>query len=124
MSGAHLPHAGDDDRDAEKQGEEEDDGAFDVSNIKGKLGKRTGAGPKRGGKKGAGEGADKKKADTKKPKQKVRRLPRLLQRFRCSVPEGARAAACMWPEHLCRKRLTLELFRLHKALGIACKGGT
>ena len=63
--------AGDDDRDAEKQGEEED-GAFDVSNIrKGKLGKRAGAGPKRGGKKCASEGADKKKADAKKPKQKV-----------------------------------------------------
>ncbi len=62
--------AGDDDRDAEKQGSEED-GAFDVSNIKGKLGKRAGAGPKRGAKKGAGEGADKKKADSKKPKQKV-----------------------------------------------------
>ena len=64
-------HAGDDDRDAEKPGDEAD-GAFDVSNMKkGKLGKRTGAGPKRGGKKGASEGADKKKADAKKPKQKV-----------------------------------------------------
>ena len=70
MADNHPVHAGDDDRDAEKRGSEED-GAFDVSNIKGRLGKRTGAGPKRGGKKGAGESADKKKADAKKPKQKV-----------------------------------------------------
>ena len=63
-------HAGDDDRDAEKQ-ESEEDGAFDVSNIKGRLGKRAGAGPKRGAKKGTSEGADIKKGDVKKPKQKV-----------------------------------------------------
>jgi len=61
--------AGEDDIDTEKEGEVEN-GAFDVSTIKGKLGKRTGAGPKRG-KKGASEANDKKKADPKKPKQKV-----------------------------------------------------
>ena len=55
---------------AKKEEEEEEDGAFDVSNIKGRLGKRPAAGGKRG-KKGAGEDNEKKKAEAKKPKQKV-----------------------------------------------------
>ena len=54
----------------EQNGDEEEEGAFDVSNIKGRLGKRPTAGGKRG-KKGAGEDSDKKKAEAKKPKQKV-----------------------------------------------------
>ena len=55
---------------AKEKDEEEEDGAFDVSNIKGRLGKRPTAGSKRG-KKGAGDDSDKKKAEAKKPKQKV-----------------------------------------------------
>ena len=58
---------------AKEKGEEEEDGAFDVSNFKGKLGRRPTAGSKRG-KKGAGEDGDKKKAEAKKPKQKVSRM--------------------------------------------------
>ena len=55
---------------AKEKNAEEEDGAFDVSNIKGRLGKRQTAGGKRG-KKGAGEDPEKKKAEAKKPKQKV-----------------------------------------------------
>ena len=55
---------------AKEKDEEDEDGAFDVSNMKGRLGKRPTAGGKRS-KKGAGEDSDKKKAEAKKPKQKV-----------------------------------------------------
>lgn len=59
-------------RAADEKGEKEsdEDGAFDVSTIKGKLAKRGAAGAKRG-KKGAGTEEKKKKEEPKKPKQKV-----------------------------------------------------
>jgi hypothetical protein len=83
--------------------EDEDEGAFDVSKVKGRLAKRGGAPGAKRGKKGGGAGEDaaaakKKKEPEKKPRQKVQLLSIIIlmhcQKRLCSTP-GYSAHTCM-----------------------------
>jgi hypothetical protein len=98
-------------RDEGREGEEEDAGAFDVSFIKGKLGKRGGAGPKRG-KKGAGDAGDRKKgAADKKPKQKAR-FHGCRSAAGCSATAAHRLHVSLSPSTICR----LQILCIHGPL--------
>ena len=79
-------------RDEGKEGEEENDGAFDVSTIKGKLGKRGVAGPKRS-KKGAGRHRRQEEGRRRQEAQAEGALP-WMQKHSCLQSHSCPHMAC------------------------------